>query len=269
MRGARALTAGAALAMVAAACAPRVTVSLPTGGGRPDTRAVAAYDALQVRCAAVRTWSAEIGVAGTVRGQRLRLRVLAATTADGGVRLEGVAPFGAPWFVLVATGDDAVLLLPRESRVLRDATTAQVLDALVGLPLSGEDLHALLSGCGVSPGDAANGRAYDGGWLAVDVGSGRVLFFREAGAAARLDGARIGPLSVGYVPADPGATVGRLQLVDARGGDRGGVRLQLTFSQSEENTPLPAGAFTLRVPDNARPLGLDELRARGLGAGEG
>jgi hypothetical protein len=63
----------------------------------------------------------------------MRGRVLAGVV-PGALRLEGVAPFGGPVFILVADGVHGTLLLPRD-RVLQDAAAEDILDALVGIRL--------------------------------------------------------------------------------------------------------------------------------------
>jgi hypothetical protein len=76
------------------------------------------------------------------------------------LRLEGVAPFGTPVFILVADGSRGTLLLSRDRRVVRDADVADILDALIGLRLGPDDLRAVLSGCVKAAAEPASARAY-------------------------------------------------------------------------------------------------------------
>ena len=69
------------------------------------------------RATACATMQAELGLSGRAAGQRMRGRVLAGLV-PGALRLEGVAPFGAPVFILVADGTRGTLLLSRERRVV-------------------------------------------------------------------------------------------------------------------------------------------------------
>ena len=102
-----------------AACGqPRVT--LPGGTGTPAQDFAPAYAQARAACDSVRTMQAELGLSGRAAGQRMRGRVLAGLV-PGALRLEGVAPFGAPVFILVADGTRGTLLLSRERRVVRDA----------------------------------------------------------------------------------------------------------------------------------------------------
>jgi hypothetical protein len=252
----------ALLVVLASGCAPTVTVSLPDGSGRPDPAVEARFLAASGRCADIRTFSAELSIAGRVRGQTVRGRVLAGSTRAGDARLEGVSPFGAPVFVLAVTEERASLLLPREGRVLRGAPAEQVLDALVGLKLSAADLHALLIGCVAANPQPANGRAYDRGWMSVDLGGDRTAFLQDGPGGPRVTGARVGALSVGYDAFEGGAPT-EVRLA-SDGDDRSAVRLVLRLSQVEENVSLPPEAFVLETPADARPLSLDELRARGV-----
>lgn len=247
------------LVIVAAACAPRVMVSLPAGTGTADPTALERYAQATERCRGVDTWSAELRVAGTVRNRNLRLRVLAGTTAQGRLRLEGVAPFGAPVFVLVASGQTASLLLPRERRVLQGVPTGELLDALIGLDLAAEDLHGVLTTCGGQTGVPADGMRVANGWQTVQVGAGHTVFLRENGGGIRVAAARLGGLTVGYVPTSRGAPPEIRLIGGAAPG--GAVRLVLTPSQVEQNTPIPAEAFTLDVPPDTTPMTLQELRS--------
>ena len=65
----------------------------------------------------------------------------------GALRLEGVAPFGAPVFILVGVKDRGTLLLPRDRRVLDGAAPGDILKALIGVDLSPGDLLAAITGC--------------------------------------------------------------------------------------------------------------------------
>ena len=49
------------------------------------------------------------------------------------MRLEAVAPFGPAGFILVTRGEQAVLLLPRDERVVRGESAEAILGALTGV----------------------------------------------------------------------------------------------------------------------------------------
>ena len=74
-------------------------------------------------------------MSGRAGGERVRGRILAGLEAGGAVRLEAVAPFGAPFFILAGRNERATLVLPRERRVFQDTGVAEVLERLTGLTL--------------------------------------------------------------------------------------------------------------------------------------
>ncbi|HVC21225.1 MAG TPA: hypothetical protein VNE16_14185 [Vicinamibacterales bacterium] len=246
----------------AAGCAPAL-MSLPAGPGAPVPGFADILQQATAACGSVRTFSAEIAVAGRLGSRRVRGRLLAGLDAPDGLRLEGLAPFGGPVFVLVARAGRATLLLPRDGRVLRGAEPGAVLEALTGLTLSPADLLAIVSGCGVARRTPVSARAYGRDWLRVDLAAGARLYLRREDGAWRLVAAvepRAGHdgLRIEYGAMQQGPKT--LRLID---GD-GRLDLRLTLSQVDLNVPLNPRAFRVRVPDDAAPITLDELRRLGL-----
>lgn len=244
-------------ALALAACAPR-PLELPSGPGEPFLDFRQALEEATGACRGVRTWTAEVGIAGRAGGLKLRGRALVGLERPDRLRLEGLAPFGQPLFILVAGGGQATLLLPRDRRVLRHASAAAIIEALTGVTIGPDELRHAVTGC-VAAGEPSSGRAYATGWHAVDL-DGATLFLRQAGARWRVEaGARPG-LTIEY-SAFESARPGRVRL-RADSAD-----LTLTISQVDINTPLPQGAFGVDVPDEAVALTLEELRDAGpLGA---
>ena len=148
-------------------------------------------------CDSVRTLQAELGLSGRAAGQRMRGRVLAGLV-PGALRLEGVAPFGAPVFILVADGARGTLLLSRERRVVQDAPPEEILNALVGIRLGADDLRAMLSGCVKAAAEPTGARAYGADWLAVDLAAGGTVYLRRIGNAWRIVAGRYGGLEIDY-----------------------------------------------------------------------
>src|SRR6185436_20120290 len=111
-------------------------------------------------CIGFRSLVAELSLSGKAGSEKIRGRVHAGLERGGDVRLEGVAPFGAPVFILAGKNDKATLLLPRDHRVLRDTGVATVLERLTGLALSADDLRLILSGCLVENASPADGRRW-------------------------------------------------------------------------------------------------------------
>jgi hypothetical protein len=181
------------------------------------------------------------------------------------MRLEGVAPFGPPAFILAARDDAAILLLPRDERVVRGANAAEILDALTGVDLSPGDLQAVLTGCVTPSPDPVSGRQHEDDVVSITLVDGAVVYLRRQDGVWRPLGARrqgweieyaewLGsfPRSVRLRSAGPGAT----------------VDVTAALSQLETNVVLEPAAFTVDVPPGADPLSLDELRAGGPLRGE-
>ena len=216
-------------------------------------------------CAAVRTLTAEMALSGRAGRQRLRGRVLAGFARPASMRLEGVAPFGSPAFILVARTGDGTLLLPRDDRVLRGAKPEDILGALAGVTLGPADLEAILTGCVVPVPQAMDGRRHANGWASIDLAGGTTLFLQPAsGGMWTMRGARRAGWQIDY----PAWSGGFPRLVRLQS-DRAAVMVDVTvgLSQIETNKDLEDAAFTVNVPGDADPITLDELRESGpLGA---
>lgn len=203
--------------------------------------------------------TAEVGLSGTVDGRRVRGTIIVGTEDAGGVRLEVPAPFGAPLLVLAARPGAARLLLPRERRYVDAPDAAALLDAVAGLRLSGADLHALLTGCGVSRSTPSGGERFPAGWTAVPIATDAVAWLRDNLHPVRLAALTRPGLQVEYV-AFAGAWPARVRVFASATRD---ARLALRLFQVEVNTPIAPGAFELAVPPDAAPMSLAELAASG------
>ncbi len=257
--------AGAVLA--AGACAGTPAVRLPEGPWAPDEGAAAVFAEASTACRGIRTYTAELSVSGRAGGTRLRGRVLAGFERPGRLRLEGVAPFGAPVFVLASAGAGADLWLPRERRAVRGAAVADLLEALTGIRRTADDLVALVGGCVVADPRPAGGSRGPGGWWSVRLGDALTAFVQRQDAAWRIRSARA---------ARPGSPRDgwTLEYGEFMSGFPGRIRLQersaaaetdLTFrvSQRDVNVAIDAAAFVLRLPADVEPMTIEELRARG------
>ena len=136
----------ALLGVVFTGCAAR-GITLPTDPGVPFNDFAQVHEQLTEACRGVRTLTAELSLAGRAGSERLRGRVVAGFERPASMRLEGVAPFGPPAFILAARGDMAILLLPRDDRVLKGERAEDMLGALTGVALAPADLQAILTGC--------------------------------------------------------------------------------------------------------------------------
>jgi hypothetical protein len=242
-----------------AGCAAR-GLELPVDPGAPFPDFADTHRQVTMTCAGVRTMTAELALAGRAGGRSLRGRAIAGFERPGSMRLEGVAPFGPPAFVLAARAGAATLVLPRDNRVLRDAPAEDVLGALTGVALAPADLQAILTGCVVASPGATGGRLHRNGWASIDLTGGATLFLEREDGAWEPRAARRPGWQIEY----PSWQGGFPQTVRLRSQDPAlDVDLTATVSQRETNVPLEASAFAVTVPATALDLTLDELRDAG------
>lgn len=249
-----------ALLVMAAACAPR-PLELPGGTSTPLADPAPMLAEAGRACGGLHTITVEIGLSGNVGRARLRGRLQAGFAEPDALRVEAIAPFGAPVFVLAGQHGRATLWLPRDDRVLSDADPADILDALAGLPVRPADLRAWLAGClapGFAPGAA---RRYGDDWIRLDGAGGGDAWLRHRDAW-RLTVVHAGALIVElteYTAAGPG----RVRFRHEGSADTPPLDIRLALNQVERNVTLGAEAFALDVPASARPITIDELRASG------
>jgi hypothetical protein len=248
-----------ALSVLVSGCAPRL-LSLPTDPGRPLPDFVEIHRQATAGCGSVRTFTAELSLSGRAGGQPLRGRAIAGFALPASLRLEGLAPFGPPAFILADDGDGATLLLPRENRVLRDGRAADVLGALTGVTLAPGDLQAILTGCVASTAGALGGRLHERGWVSIDLPSDATLFLERVGSGWRPRAALRPGWRIEY-PAWQGAFPLEVRLRSV--GTAIDVDLTAGVSQIEANVTIDPAAFMVTVPADAIPLTLMELREAG------
>jgi hypothetical protein len=262
-------TAVLLLASLSGACAAPL-LRLPAGPGEPAPDGPAVAAEAMATCRSVTSIVAEGAVSGSIDGQRVRGRLHLGLAAPASARLEAVASFGQPLFILVTHDGEATLLLTRPDRVLQHDSPAAVLEAVTGIPLDPAGLRATLNGCAEAPGSSARRLGDD--WRMV-AGPGRVLYLHRA--SGREPWRLIAVVHEEGAPAEwrveyrdfEGAFPRTLRFV-SRARDRFDVRIEL--SQVERNTQLAEAVFELRLPPGADPITLDELRRTGplRGAGQ-
>ncbi len=252
------LLVAAALAVAGAQCASRLPPR-PSGTPSDAPDAPAHFLSATAHCAGLQSLTSELGLSGRAGEHSLRGRIIAGLEAGGHARLEGVAPFGPPIFILVARAEEATLLLPRDQRVLTSTTVSAVLERLTGLSLGADDLLRALTGCIGAGLDVGEGRQWPGGWRSVRAGSGEgghVVFLREhAGrwAVAAVDSGRWRADYADFLNGYP-RTV-RLRSTD------GHVDLTARVQQLDVNTGIEPRAFEVIVPPDTTPMTLEELRS--------
>lgn len=247
-----------AAALAAAACGPK-RLTLPTDTGTPLPDLATVHAGVSRACRGARTLTAELSLSGHAGQTRLRGRVHAGFERPVSMRLEGVAPFGPPAFVLVARAGDATLLIPREERVVRGASPEDVLGALTGVTLAPADLHAVLTGCVVPDPTPRAGRVHANGWASIDLDGGAMLYLTRIDGVWRPRAAARQGWDVQYSMWQgdfPRAVV----LRSMSGVD---VEISAAVSELEVNVPLEASAFAVQVPAGTKPLTLEELRENG------
>jgi hypothetical protein len=256
--GARLLVA-AVLVVLTSSCAARRIV-LPQDAGTPMADAATVHAALSAACRGIKTFTSELALSGRVGDQRLRGRVIAGFDRTGSMRLEGVAPFGPPAFVLVARPGTAVLLLPRDDRVVRHPDAREVLGALTGVPLAPADLLAVLTGCVVPDPTATAGRLHERGWASIELNDAATLYLQQTAGAWQVRAARRTPWEIEYDQWQGGLPrLVRLRALDGQAP----VDATVAVSQIETNVDLPPAAFTVDVPASTGELSLDDLRRAG------
>ena len=199
-----------------------------------------------------------LAISGRAGDVALSERVRGALARPASLRLEGLAPFGAPGFVLVAQPAHAVLLLPRERRVISDASARDLLDALAGIALGPADFGAVLTGCLVPDPRPRAARKYGSGSIGVDLGSGATLYLRMVDDAPVITAGTRDGLVVEYRDHARGLPRRvRVQSSDVAGP---GTDLTAVLSQVNINTELHPDAFVAQVREDYIPMTLDELR---------
>lgn len=241
------------------ACAAQ-RVTLPSDAGVPFNDFAQVHEKLTEACRGVRTLTTELSLSGRAGDERLRGRVVAGFERPDSMRLEGVAPFGPPAFILAARGNMAILLLPRDDRVLKGERAEEILGALTGVTLAPADLQAILTGCVTASPKPLSGRMHDNGWASIELEGGARVFLQMQNSGWQLRAARLEGWQLEY-PAWQGRFPQTVRLQSDRPGAN--VDLAATLSQIESNVDLDMEAFTVRVPDTAQSLTLDELRAAG------
>ena len=244
--------------LAAASCGPRSIprITLPTGPGEPRADFASTFADATMSCRAVRSLTADLALSGSAGRQRLRGHVLAGF-APGALRLEGVAPFGAPVFILAAAGGRGTLLLPRDRRVVASAAPDAILEALVGVKLPPDDLMAVLTGCVKAAARPVSATTYGVEWLAVDLG-GATAYLRRQGTDWPIVAAVLGGLQIDYgakrggLPAEV-----RIRTSDPRSTPR--VDMQVRFQSVEINPVIDRAAFSVVVPPGTPAITVQEL----------
>ena len=226
-------------------------------------------------CDQVTTVTAEIGLSGKAGTQRLRGTLHTGFAPPESLRLEAVAPFGGPFFLLAGTGGRATLLLPREDRVLRDASASAILEALAGLDQTPSDLRAWIVGCPAATATIAIPAATAlTGQPPIWRAAARLWIHRVPASQAvgrtgwRLVAVIAGPLTVEFSE-HAGTQPGRVRIRRAATANAAALDVRLALRQVERGVDLADAAFAIDVPANAVPITIEELRGSGPSGNQG
>jgi len=237
-------------------------MKLPSGPGAPAADIPAALADATAACRRISTYSADIAASGSVGGQRLRGHLLVGVAAPASARLEAVAPVGQPLFIFVTSAAEATLLLPRDNRVLEHGRPADVLEAIAGVPLDAAGLRTTLTGCAAAA-DRDTGRSLGDDWRVASDGDADVYLHRlqepdrwRLVAAVHRRGGATGEWRAEYADFDAGLP----RTVHLASADRRRFDLTLKLSQVALDEPMGANVFRVRVPADADPITIDELR---------
>jgi len=210
--------------------------------------------------------SAEIAVSGSVNGQRIRTRLIGGFTPSS-VRLEAVAPFGAPLFTFVATGNDGTLLLPRDRRVVEHGPPAEVMAAVAGVPLAANDMLRTLTGCAM-PDRLDSPLAIGDNWrTSAGPGGAKIYLHRDPATAPwRLVTYLHGGDALRWTwRADyDDFHDGLPHIVRLVSADQRRFSLELKLSQIEPNVQLKPEVFRVDVPSNTERISVEDLKRSGL-----
>ena len=263
---------------VVGACAPaRGGIELPSGTGVPLADHAAIWEAATEPCRAVRSMEFTLSIGGQAHGAALRRTRMRGAVEGGALRLEALAPFGAPLFILVAPDDRAAtLLLPRDRQVIAGADPAVLLDVLAGLELGPADVAALLTGC-LAPGAGTTAGRRLGDWTVIDLEGGVSAYLRDTpaggeGAGPVVAAGQRGRLTVAYsdhvrglprgfrvevaAPSNVPGTAEAAGAADAREA----TDLNASLTQVSINTTLHPAVFQVDVPAEYAPITVDQLR---------
>jgi outer membrane biogenesis lipoprotein LolB len=243
--------------MIVAACAARAPLR-PSGAAVPDPTAADAFVQATKPCAGLKTMTGALHLSGRAGAEKIRGTLHTGLEAPAAVRFEAVAPFGQPFFILAGRDDRASLLLPRENRVLTDASVPALLERLTGLALSASDLRLILTGCIAERAEPSDGRSWPNGWRAVTLGAGVTAYLRTIDGAPAVVAADRGPWRIDYAAYQNGWP----RMVRIRGADTTTpIDISASIEDLEVNTSIDAKAFTITAPPGAAPMTIDELRS--------
>ena len=249
------------IALLLASCASTIPkdIRIPSGQSTPIDDYSVIWDEASQGCRGVSRLEFFGSFRGRVGDRTLRrTRLRAATAIPGALRLEGLAPFGAPAFVLVARPEEAVLLLPRERQFVQNESARDILHALTGLALGPDEIRSLLTGCVVPEGEAISGRSYGSRWVSIGLSGDANVYVEHVNTEWLIVFGTHRNLVVEY----SGHINGLPRSVRVQAGtEPERADLTVDLAQVRVNTQFAPEVFVPVVPDDFGPITLDELRS--------
>jgi outer membrane biogenesis lipoprotein LolB len=240
-----------------AGCAARAPMR-PGGTALPDPTAADAFVQATKSCAGLKTMTGALHLSGRAGTEKIRGTLHAGLEAPAAVRFEAIAPFGQPFFILAGRDDRASLLLPRENRILTDASVPELLERLTGLSLNAGDLRLILSGCLTERAEPSEGRSWPGGWRAVNVAAGVTAYLKIVNGTPAVVAADRGPWRIDYGAHQSGWP----RTVRIRSAGTGtAIDITASIEDLEVNTDIDSRAFTVTAPAGAVPMTIGDLRS--------
>ena len=256
-----------AFCIAVTACGVPKPITLPSDPGGPFPDFASVHPQISAACAGVRTLRGELALSGRAGNEGVRGPVHVGFERPSSMRLEGVAPFGPPVFILAGRGDSASLVLQREERILRGAPPEAILEALTGVSLGPADLLAVFTGCVLPAPRATAGRVHSGDLASIDIESGdqgqarrATLFLKRSGTRWQLYAARREQWQIEYTFGS-GIFPQSVRLVSLS--PNVAVKIAAALAGIETNVDIDAAAFTVQEQTSLQPLTLEELRRAG------
>jgi hypothetical protein len=252
------LTGLLASALAATACG-HAMFAPPAGPGVPVANPEAAWTEATRGCGAARTYSAAMRVSGRAGEQRIwPLALDVAVAVDRSIYM-GATVAGRSIFVLAGTAGQATLWLRREERSVT-APPADILEAILGIPLPPERLVALFTGC-VTTDQVVSAASQRGRVMTIDTTDARVhLERRDSGWQTRAGE------SEGFVVefARESSSFPQKIWIRSAAGREPRVAIDVTVSDLEVNGAIPPRVFSPPAgAAAAQPMTIEELRAAG------
>jgi hypothetical protein len=237
-------------------CAPALFIP-PGGPGIPAPDGDAIWRRVMSRCDAISGVRAVLAVSGRAGDRSIPglagARLATAVTSAGNMALE-VYVSGQMALRLAGTAGTATLLLRDGPRVV-SAGAADIVHAMIGLDINPVVWLEALSGCVAHGGTIASTRRY-GDLLAVSTTDGARVFLQARGGAWQIRAARVGALAFDYTRLSSDLPQAMTIHTDR-------VRIALRVEELAINPALDPAVFTMRVPDDATAMSIEELRAQG------